>query len=202
MSGVELVTLFGNDLAEVSPAHIGVRVAGGIKVSARDLASVLLAMSVAELHGRGAATLAEEEVKRLFRASQVLTVCSNGDGQGFAGTVSRAARQGTAVRKLARAVLGGTVRTPELTLVGMAQSFLEPTGAVVAKQGMKRLGTAIGYPPFEINDAAADGLRGQWEPVRAGWESWKAANAAMAGPLVEACRKSLGDARDTSDIAV
>lgn len=198
MAGAELVTLFGGELPEVSSARIGVRVAGGAKVSARDLAGTLLAMSIAELHGQGTAKLEEEEVKRMFRATRALTVWSSGAGEGLAGAISQAVQEKTPVTRVARAVFGGLVATPELTLISMAQAFLEPTGAVVGKTGLKRLGAKLGSLRYEIDDRAAEALRGQWPPVRARWESWKAANPALVDPLVTACRKSLGEARDTS----
>lgn len=198
MRGVELAAIFGGDLPEVSAARMGIRVIGGAKVSVRDLAGVLLAMSIAQLHGLGTATLAEEDVKKMFRSSRVLMVQSNSAGEGFAGVVSRAVQGKTQVQKVARAVFGGLDNAPEFTLISMAQSYLEPSGAVVAKRGMKRLGTALGLSKYEIDDRAAEALRDQWPPVRAAWESWKAANAPLAGPLLTACRKSLGDARDTS----
>ena len=57
MPGVELATLFGADLAEVSALRAGIRLGGGSKVSIRDLASTLLAMSVAELLSQQTATV-------------------------------------------------------------------------------------------------------------------------------------------------
>ena len=201
MPNVELVTIFGGDLPEISPARMGIRVIGGAKVNVRDLAGVLLAMSIVLLHGQGAATLAEEDVKKMFRSSRMLTVQSTGAGEEFVGVVSRAVSERTQVQQVTRAVLGGLVNAPEYTLISMAQSYLEPGGAVVTKQGMKKLGTALGFSKYEIDDRLAEALRGQWEPVRLAWESWKAANAPLVEPLLSACRKSLGEARDTSSAA-
>jgi hypothetical protein len=59
-------------------------------------------------------------------------------------------------------VLGGLVDAPEFALISMAQSYLEPSGAVVAKRGMKKLGAALGLSKYEIDDRAAESLRGQW----------------------------------------
>ena len=197
MPGSELITLFGDDLAEIGSARIGVRVVGGTKVGARELAQMLLAVGIADLLDRGVATLSERESKNLFRSRRTLVVQSSEASDGFTRALAKVAREPVQVDQLAAHLLGGRVAGPELALIGMAHGHLEDSGAVTRADGkaVRRVGTKLGLSPFDINDAGAEALRPEWQQLRERWEAWKAANAERADQLLEACKKSLGDAK-------
>ena len=203
MYGSELITLFGDELSEIDPGRAGVRVVGGEKVSARDMATMLLAVSVAELLDQNAAALTEQEVKKLFRTVRTLTVRSAesaGAGQGFTHAVAVAAREPVAVKQLALRLLGGRVVSPEMKLIAMAYAYLEPSGAVGPTNGKgKRVSSMLGMSPGEIDDQRAEILRDDWQRLRKVWETWKANNPTLADELVDQCRKAMTEAKDLSD---
>lgn len=198
MAGAELVTLFGSDLAEVGEGRMGFgwRVVGGQKVSYRDLSGMLLALAVVNLVSQDAAELRHEQVKKLLRARDVLQLRASGDGEGFDSVVAACARNGLEVAHLTITVLGRT-GSPELALIGRAQSFLEPCGAVTKSQGAaKRLiGVAAQASQYEIDEAAAEALRPQWDAMRQRWEGWKGDNPTLAALLLKQCKDSVGEAK-------
>jgi hypothetical protein len=196
---VELVTLFGSDLPEVKPARtMGIKLVGGTKVKAFDLATTLLAMSVAELVRRRSAVLAEREVRSRVRSRHALYVQSNGAGEGFAARVSRASREPIQVESLAIGILDGRRYTTSLDLVAMAQESLVPTGATASVGGAARIFSAkfVGRSGYSVNDESAETLRGEWQAHRDAWEAWKGVNRDLANRLWQACRKSIRLATD------
>lgn len=200
MPGAELIALFGDELSEIDSARVGVRVASGQKVSARDLAWMLLAASVAELAGGGLATLEQAEVKKMFRTKRVLTVWSRSGAEGFARTVANVSAGGCPVGELGLRLLGGRVISPEMALIDVAKSLLVPTGAVVEASGRaKRFGAKLGMSPYEIDAEKAEQLRGDWQRVKVGWETWKGGNPSLASELEAACRKAVAAAKEPVD---
>lgn len=196
MAGAELVTLFGDDLSEVRQARIGIRVAGDTKVHARDLANMLLALSVVDLVDQGLATLAHEEVAGRLRTRNALVVRSTGDGEGFSGLLSQRARNGIEVQHLAYRLLGTAESAgAEMKLLGTAQSFLAPSGAVraAAKQGLfARMGAAT---PYEVDNEAVGQHRAAWEELRQRWERFKVADPGRGAELIEQCSKSIAECK-------
>lgn len=199
MYGSELVTLFGDELSEIDQGRAGVQVVGGVKVSARDMATMLLAVSVAELLDRGAGALTEQEVKKLFRTGRTLTFRSAEAGEGFTRSVAVAAGEPVAVTQLALRLLGGTVVSPEMMLIAMARAELGSTGAVVPANARTRIGRMLGTPVGEIDDQRAESLRDDWQRLHKLWDRWKGDNPSLADTLVSQCRKAMTEAKDLSD---
>ncbi len=201
MPGAELITLFGDQLEEVDSARIGMRVSGGQKVSMRDVAVMLFALSVAELLDSGAATVTEQEVKKRFRTRKTMLLKSAPAGDGFTAIVATAARDGVAVEDLGLVVLGGMTPAPETSLIRGAQGLLEPTGAVVrSDEGRaRRIGTKLGANPYEIRDDQAELLKGEWQQLHQRWTTWKTQNPALGAQLLDSCRKALDNAKQPVD---
>jgi len=199
--GSELAVLFGDELAEVSSARIGVRVVGGAKVSAKDLSATLLALGVAELHHQGLARLSDIEVKKLFRTKRTLSLQTDAGGAGLTAAIASAARSGMPIDDLALTLLGGRVSTPEMALIAAAKAHLLSTGAVirVEEKGVRRLGGKLGMSPFEIDEAAAERLRGEWQALRRSWEAWRDRDRELASRLMDACASSISAATEVSD---
>lgn len=199
--GSELVVLFGDELAEVGSARIGVRVVGGAKVSAKDLAVALLAIGIADLEGEELATLTESEQKKLFRTKRALALQTDAGGAGLTAAIAAAARAGMPVEALAPSLLGGRVSAPEMALIAIAKAHLESTGATVRveEKGMRRIGGKLGMSPFEIHEPSAEPLRGAWQALLRRWEAWRDRDPELAGRLLDACRSSISAAREPVD---
>lgn len=205
-AGSELVVLFGDDLDEVSSARIGIRVAGGAKVSARDVATMLLATAIADLLERGIATLQESEVKKMFKTRKTLLlqgadVGDAGDSAGLTAAVASAAKAGVPLESLALRLLGERVATPEMALIAAAKSSLTRTGAVVEvkEKGLRRVTGKLGVSPFEIDDDGAETLRGRWQELKISWEAWRDRDPELAKRLLDGCRRSIAAAAETVD---
>jgi len=201
MAGAELITLFGDQLPQVHTAKIGIRVAGGTKVSARDLANTLLALSVVDLVSQGVATLERKSVKGKFRTRESLVVRSSPGGEGFSALIAGKAGNGVEIAHLAYQVLGNSEAVgTEMKLLGIAQSFLEQSGAVRAPS--QKLGWNArhgGATPYEINDDVAATLLPHWQPLRASWENFGASRAGDLKELIDLCSKSIAECRPSLD---
>ncbi|MGH9045918.1 MAG: hypothetical protein ACRDVW_01230 [Acidimicrobiales bacterium] len=201
MPGSELVVLFGDELEEVQPAKVGTKVANGARVSLRDLAIMIVAVGVADLVQRGAATLGHQQTTKFFRSKRSMTLAVEQDaGDGFTELVARSAHPQIQVDQVLLAILGRKVLGPERALLLVAHGFLEPTGAVLNDGGLlRRAGTALGVSADVIQPARAATLRPDWEPLRDAWMAWKAADADLAAELVEQLRKGIAVAKDYSE---
>lgn len=198
MAGAELVTLFGNQLDEVSKARVGgVKVVGGEKVSYRDLAQLLLALAVVEVVTTGAGSLAEEQIKGRFRSRRELVLRATAAAPGFTGVVAAAATGGVEVKQLALAVIGREVASAETVLVSQAHASLEGTGAVTKAGSMgRKFGAALGMSSYDVDDRGAEHLHPEWERLRATWQGWRNAHPDLAKRLLADCKDAL--ARATS----
>lgn len=205
-AGSELVVLFGDDLDEVSSARIGIRVAGGAKVSARDVATMLLATAIADLLERGIATLQESEVKKMLKTRKTLMLQGAeagdaGDSAGLTAAVASAAKVGVPLESLALRLLGEPAVAPEMALIAAARSSLTQTGAIVAleEKGLRRVAGKLGASSFEIDEAAAESLRGRWQDLKSRWEAWRDRDPDLAKRLLDGCRRSIAAAAETVD---
>lgn len=196
MAGSELVVLFGDKLPEVRRTRIGIRVVGGTKVHAGDVAGLLLALGVADLLDSGLATLSGPS-----DAHGTLTVRSEpGDlgFLGFSGLIAQRSQTGLDVTALAARILGAQdVVGAEMKLIAIAQGFLEASGAVKAtgKKGFRaRMGVST---PYEVDDDGAEKLRDDWHRLNQGWETFKSSDSSRYEALIDRCSTSITDCKST-----
>lgn len=200
MAGSELVTLFGYELDEVRPSRVGTEVADGSKVSIRDLATMTVAVAVADLAERGCATFAQRDTKRLFRTKRMTTVHTKENGEGFTRLLATSAVEPVEVSSLVRRILGRTVASPDQAILATAHSCLEPTGAVRHTGGKGRpIATKLGFSPYAIDREQAARLREEWSKLHDRWEGWKTADPELVERVIAEARKGMEAAKEYAE---
>jgi hypothetical protein len=206
VSAAALLALWGDELAEVGRARMGNTQMLGRedKVSSKDLAAAIVALTVWEQWGAGVLGVTFERKKRLgLLNSSKLTVQAVGvAATPFASALVAACPEPRRLEVVLQAALGGEQMDPAGTVIGQARAELAQAGVVVhnGDSTVRALAKSFtGGSSFELVPGAAEPHRPAWEALLARWLPWQQANAADAEMLFAQARSAITYATASTD---
>jgi hypothetical protein len=205
ISAGTLFYLWGDRLVDSAGALGSTTLPSGAKVSAKQLAPLLFAVSFARLQAEGVLR-AEVTTKKTLgltdRQVQVTPAAHPGPRAGFEHVVVQRMMAGATT---ARTVVGGwydrEVNSPESRVFGLAKQEMVTAGLGVMEQNARRgfEGVLLGKTKVEPVPDRVNATWSHFEQFQAWWQSYSRHDPALVEVLVDSCRKAIRGARPQGD---
>jgi hypothetical protein len=206
ISAGTLFYLWGDRLVDSAGALGGTTLPSGAKVSAKQLAPLLFAVSFARLQAEGVLRMEVTSKKTLGfteQQVQVAPAAHPGHRAGFEHVIVQRMMAGATT---ALTVVGGwyerEVSNPESRVFGLAKQEMVTSGIGVMEQNARKgfEGVLLGKTKVEPLPDRVTATWSQFEQFQAWWESYKRHDPALAEVLEGSCRKAIRGARPQSDL--
>lgn len=205
ISAAAQVALWGDELAEVDKARMGNTKMPGRedKVSTKDLAAAMVALTVWDLWSARALHVGFERKKRLgFTTAKVTLQATATPGFPFAAALAGACREPRRIEAVLQDALGGEQADAASTVVNRVQAELVDAGVLVPNGDSTARSIAkafVGVSVLEAVPGAAQPHRAAWESLKSRWLEWQQANPADAELLVKEARSAITYATASND---
>ncbi|MCU1498474.1 MAG: hypothetical protein JWM47_2427 [Acidimicrobiales bacterium] len=205
ISAAALVAIWGDELAEVDKARLGNTKMPGRdeKVSTRDLASAIVALTVWDLWSARALHVSFDRKKRLgLNTAKVTIQATAAPAFPFAAALAGACHQPRRLEAALQDALGGEQADAASTVVNgvhgelVHAGVLVPTGDSTARSIAKAF---VGASVLEAVPGATYAHRAAWEVLKSGWLQWQQANPADAQLLFKEARSAITYATASND---
>lgn len=205
LSAGTLFYLWADRVVESSGALGGHTLPSGARVSAKQLAPLVFAVSFARLQGDGALRLEGSETKKLGMTRtnvQVTPSAQPGNRSGFEQAIVQQVMGGaTTAHDIVFRWFGRDHTSPESAVFALAHQEMVQCGLAMvqenARSGLK--GALLGKDKIEPLPDRITTTWSQFEQFHAWWGSYQRHDPALAQMLLDTCRKAIRARQDNDD---
>lgn len=205
ISAGTLFYLWGDRLVDSSGALGGHTLPSGVKVSAKQLASLVFAVSFARLQGDGAIHLEGTETKKLGltrKNVQVTPAAQPGNRGGFELAIVQQMMGGaTTAGDVVFRWFGRDRASPESAVFELARQEMVQCGLAAMQENARSgvSGMLLGRDKIEPLPDRIATTWGQFEQFHAWWGSYQRHDPALVETLLDTCRRAIRSRQDRDD---